>query len=326
MTRRAVVGLGAAAAAWPLAAAAQHGDVPVIGYLNAASAGGQRAHLLAAFLQALGEAGYVEGRNLAIEYRFAEGRYERLPAMAQDLVDRRVAVIVASPTLAARAAKAATASIPIVFVSADDPVAVGLVVSHNRPGENATGVAAVNLRLEPKRLSLLSAAVPHARTVAYLANPGSPFAESVVRDMQKIAAGAGIRLVVLTASADRDFEPAFASLLQQRADMLIVGSDPFFIGRRDRLVALAARHSVPAIYTSRESADAGGLMSYGPSLLEIHRQVGIYAGRVLKGEKPGDLPVVQPTRFEFVINLKTAKKLSLMIPDGLISAADEVIE
>ena len=309
----------------PLAAQAQQKAMPVIGFLSSLSPG-PSAPFTAAFLQGLGETGYVDGKNVAIEYRWAEENYDRLPALAADLVGRRVDVIVTvGGGVVALAAKNATSTIPIVF-SGGDPVALGLVASFARPGGNLTGFSILTGELSPKRLALLSELVPQAKVIALLVNPNSPTAERITGDVQEAARAKGVQLSVIKASTEGEIAAAFAALVQLQAGALVVGNDPFFNNRREQLVALASRHAVPAIYEWREFAAAGGLISYGTSLTSVYRQHGGYTGKILKGSKPADLPVQQPTTFELVINLKTAAALGLTVPQSLIARADEVIE
>jgi len=312
--------------ATPLAARAQQKVMPVIGVLNTQFPGPLSAPFMDAFLQGLREAGYVEGRNVAIEYRWGEGHYDRLPALAADLVGRKVDLIMASSPQSAVAAKNATSTIPIVFRGGADPVGSGLIASLSRPGGNLTGVSVIADELTGKRLELLSELVPRARVIALLMNPDNVSAERVIREVQEAARTKGLQLQVLKASSESEIDSAFASLVQLHADALVVGGDPFLTSRREQLVALASRRAVPSSYAWREFAASGGLISYGPSLTSAFRLVGAYAGKVLKGAKPADLPVQQSTTFELVINLKTAKALGLAIPPSLLGRADEVIQ
>jgi putative tryptophan/tyrosine transport system substrate-binding protein len=318
--------LGSATATWPFAASAQQPAMPVIGFLSTRSPE-DIPHLLAAFRRGLAENGYVEGQNVTIEYRWALGQYDRLPAMAAELVRRPVTVLAsAGGEPAALAAKAATSIIPIVFVIGGDPVKQGLAASLSRPGGNSTGISILTNTLEPKRLGLLRELVPRAVTIGVLLNPNFPQFESQLRDVQEAGRAIGVQIFVLRASDDHEVEGVFETIAQQRIPALAVSADPFFDTRRDKLVALAARHAVPAMYHFREFAAAGGLMSYGIDISEVWRQLGVYAGRILKGAQPADLPVLQPTKFELVINLKTARTLGLTIPSGVLAIADEVIE
>ncbi len=326
MKRRNLIAIfGGAAVAWPLAGRAQQKAMPVIGVLSIAP--GPGSPYLAAFHQGLSESGYIEGQNLAIEYRWAAGHYDRLAAFAADLAGRNVAVIATDGgTPSALAAKAATSTIPIVFSGVSDPVGAGLVASIARPGGNITGFSIINTELTPKRLELLSELVPQARVMALLVNPKNPVTEPLIRDVQAAARAKGVQLAVVQASTENEIDAAFATLVQQQSGGLVVGADAFFVVRREQVVALASRHAVPAIYALREFATAGGLISYGPSLTAAFRQAGIYAGRILNGAKPADLPVQQPTKFELLINLKTAKALGLAVPQSIFARADEVIE
>ena len=318
--------LGGTAAAWPLAARAQQSAKPVIGFVGSDSPD-LYADRLRAFRLGLKETGFIEGQNVAIEYRWAEGRNDNLPALTVDLIRRQVAVIVATTTPSALAAKVATKTIPIVFFVAGDPVELGVVASLNRPGGNLTGATTLTLEVGPKRLELLHQMIPTATAIALLVNPTSPnLAEAQSRDLQTPARTLGLQIHVLRASTDRDFDTVFATLAELRAGGLVVSSDSFFFSRSEQLAVLAARHAVPAIFGFRESAVAGGLMSYGGGLVDSHRWIGVYAGRILKGEKPSDLPVQQSTKVELVINLKTAKALGLEVPPTLLTRADEVIE
>ena len=318
--------LGGAAAAWPLAARGQQRAMSMIGFLSSRSPG-ESAGVVAAFRQGLGEAGFVEGQNLAIAFRWAEGHYDRLPALAAELVDLRVvALFAAGGPPSAVAAKAATSTIPVVFSAVNDPVRLGLIPSLNRPSGNITGMSFLNSEIIGKSAQLLKEMVPAVAAIAYLVNPSSPSAEVYSKEAPAIARTLGIRVPVLDASTEHDLDEAFASLGKIGADALVVPAEPFFDSQRDRIVALAARHALPAIYGLREYAVAGGLMSYGASLPDAYRQGGVYVGRILKGDKPADLPVMQPTKFDLVLNLKTSKALGLTVPDRLLALADEVIE
>jgi len=327
MRRREFITLLGGVAAWPLAARAQQSKLPVVGFLHSASASTFAEHI-PAFHKGLGEAGYVDGQNTRVEYRWAEGHNEALPALAADMVRRRVAVI-ATPisTPATLAAKAATSTIPIVFVIGADPVKLGLVVSLNRPGGNATGISDVGVQLGAKRLALLQELMPSAERFAALVNPDNPgITESFVSELQTAASVIGRKIEVVTASTNSGIDTAFGMMMKMRADAFLISPEALFVTRRVQLLTLAARHGLPAMYHRREFADAGGLMSYGSSLADQFRQTGLYAGRILKGEKPADMPVQLPTKFEFVINLQTAKTLGIQIPAGLLARADEVIE
>jgi putative ABC transport system substrate-binding protein len=326
MKRRELLLLLGGAVIAPRALRAQQKAMPIIGYLDSTSPG-FRVPFLAAFRQGLSETGFVDGQNVAIEYRWAEDRYDRLPALAADLVGRKVDVVVAvSGPSEALAVKSATSTIPIVFAMGGDPVELGLVASLARPGRNLTGVSFLNVELMSKRLELLSELVPQARVIALLVNPNNPLTEPMIRDVQEAARAKGVQLPILKASSESEIEAAFATLVELKAGALVVGADPFFTSRRDQLVALASRDAVPAIYGWRELAAAGGLISYGTSLISVYRQVGIYAGQILKGAKPADLPVQQPTTFELVVNLKTAAALGLTVPPSILARVDEVIE
>jgi putative ABC transport system substrate-binding protein len=317
--------LSGAAVVWPLGAHARQLAMPVVGYLDASSPG-VSAPRAAVFRRGLAEAGYVEGRNVAIEYRWAEGQYDRLPEMAAELVRRQVAVIVASPIPAAVAAKAATATIPIVFYVAGDPVKLGLVAGLARPGGNATGFNSFTAELGAKLLGLLRELLPTTAHIGLMVNPTNPNVEGVTKDVTAAALAIGVQIDVVRASSSSEIEVAFATLVRNRADALVVGADPFLNSRRLQLATCATRHAIPAVSNIREFAEAGGLMSYGTSLTEVYLQLGVYAGRILKGAKPAELPVIQSTKFEFVINLPTARALGLEIPATLLARADEVIE
>jgi putative ABC transport system substrate-binding protein len=326
MERRAfIAGLGAAAT-WPLVARAQQSAMPVVGYLSSRSPN-ESAAVAAAFRQGLGEAGFTVGQNVAIEYRWAEGQYDRLPALAAELVHLKVAAILAAGgPPSALAAKKATSSIPIIFSAADDPVDLGLVASLSRPGGNVTGMSLFNSDLGAKRLALLHELVPSAGVVAYLTNPANPSVKLEVKAVQQAAKTFGLDVLIIDASTDQEIERAFARLTEQHIGAVIVAGEPFFDSRRAAIVELAAKTAIPASYSWRENVALGGLLSYGTIISESYRNSGIYCGRILKGEKPADLPVMQPTKFEMTINLKTAKALGLNVPPAVLTAADEVIE
>jgi putative tryptophan/tyrosine transport system substrate-binding protein len=328
MNRRHLITLLGGAAAFPLAAHAQQKAMPVIGFLSIAATGKQTAPFVSAFRQGLGEFGYIEGQNVAIESRWADGRYDRLPALAADLARREVDMIAAvSGDATIRAATDASSTIPVIFITGSDPVGSGLVASLARPGGHLTGISIITTQLTSKRFELLSELVPNASTIALLLNPNtSSTAERPVLDMQEAANANGIQLVILKAATEAEIEVAFATLLQLHASALVVGTDAFFNSRREQLVALAARNAIPAIYEWREFVAAGGLISYGASLAGVYRQLGMYAGKILKGAKPADLPVQQPDTFELVVNLKTAGELGLTVPQSILARADEVIE
>jgi putative tryptophan/tyrosine transport system substrate-binding protein len=317
--------LGGAAAVWPLTAHAQQPAMPVIGFLHARSPDDAMPQV-AAFRRGLAESGYIEGQNAIIEYRWARGRYDTLPAMAAELIRLPAIVLVAGSEPAALAAKAATSTIPIVFSIGSDAIKLGLVAGYNRPCGNSTGVSMFTAALEAKRLGLLHELLPQAATMGVLLNPDYSLAENQLRDVQDAARSIGVQIHILWASTDDEIDAAFETLSEQRIAALLQAADPFFDTRRGKLVALVARYAVPTMYHFREYPAAGGLMSYGIDIIDVYRQVGVYVGRILKGEKPTDLPILQPTKFEFVINLKTAKALGLNVPDKLLALADEVIE
>ena len=321
MRRREFIMLVGAAVAWPLAARAQQGAMPVIGFLNSTSPG-PYAHLVAAFRQGLKDSGYLEGQNIAIEFRWAEGRDDQLPALAADLVSRQVAVLFGAGPAAARAAKAATASIPVVFTSGDDPIKIGLVSSLNRPGANVTGVSLLISEVQTKRLELLRDLIPTAKAVGFVFDPEIP----PRMEVEPAARHLGLKLHAVSVAAEHDIDAAFASFADHRVDGVLVGTSPRLFSWRARVIALAARASLPAIYGDRQWVADGGLMSYGTSIADAYHQAGIYVAKILKGDKPGDLPVVQPTRFDLVINLKTAQALGLTVPLIMQMTANEVIE
>jgi putative tryptophan/tyrosine transport system substrate-binding protein len=326
MKRRAFITLLGGAAAWPLSARAQQPAMPVIGFLRSTSIE-RSAHLVAAFVQGLKEAGYVEGQNVSIAYRSAEGRYERLAALAAELVQRRVDIIVATGgSEPARVAKTATSTIPIVFSGGGDPVQQGFVTSLSRPGGNLTGVSMLTVDIGSKRLGLLRELVPNAKTIAMLVNPNSPELGPHLRDVQGAAHSLGRQVQVLNATNEEEIDSAFAAMARERPDALLMDPDPFLVSRREQIVTLANHYRIPALYEWREVAEAGGLASYGPSHTEPYRLIGIYTGRILKGAKPADLPVIQSTKFELVINLRTARRIGFEIPPMLLARADEVIE
>jgi ABC-type uncharacterized transport system substrate-binding protein len=327
MKRREFITLiGGAAVAWPLTTHAQQSAMPVVGFLSGRSLASD-AYLVGAFRQALNESGFVEGRNLAIEFRWADGQLARLPTLAAELVERKVSVVFAGASdVAIGAIKVVAATLPVVIATGSDPVALGLIPSLNRPGGNLTGVTVITAALWPKRLELLRELITPTPVVALLVNPNNPTEEPATRELQAAARSVGQDIVVLNARNERDFENAFATLNEKRASALVVADDALFANRRDILVALAARHAIPAIYGRREYVAAGGLMSYGASTIDQYRQSGIYVSRILKGDKPADLPFLQPTKFELMVNLKTAKALGLEVPPTLLARADEVIE
>ena len=323
--RKFIAGLGSAAA-WPVVARAQQPAVPMIGWLSSQSADDDHKYNIVAFLQGLKETGYVEGQNVAVDYRYAENQLDRLPALAADLVRRRVAVIVAVGAVATLAAKAATTTIPIVFGTGNDPVASRLVASLNRPGTNVTGMTTLSAELAPKLLQLLRELLPNAALFGLLADPADPTTQSVIADLQAAARTLGPQLVVVNVGTDSDFETSFSTFSQQHVGAVLVGPSAFFSRRMPQLAAVAARHALPAIFSFREFALAGGLISYGSSVGYAWHQVGIYTGRILKGAQPADLPIEQVTKLELIINLKTAKALGLTIPETLLATADEVIQ
>jgi len=327
MKRREFIALASGAAAWPLFARAQQPAIPVVAFVQSGSSSPYMTHMARAFSQGLREVGYIESQNVAIEYHWGEGHNDRLPALMAELVSRRVAAILAAGGPApGLAAKANTAKIPIVFISATDPVKAGLVSSYNRPGGNVTGVSMVSSTIEAKRLETLHELVPKASAIAAIINPNYPGVETRAEQLREAASHLDVKLVMLNVSSAADLDAAFASLVQQGASVLIVVQDPVFVNLQEQFVTLAARHGIPAIYSQRDYAVAGGLMSYGPDFADGFRQAGVYVGKILKGEKPTDLPVVEPTRYELIINLKTAKTLGINIPPAMLARADEVIE
>jgi putative tryptophan/tyrosine transport system substrate-binding protein len=323
--REFVTMVGGAAVVWPLAAWAQQPTMPVIGFMNGTSPQGY-GHFVAAFRQGLIETGYIEGQNVAIEYRWAEGHYDRLPALAADLIHRRVAVIVATSTPANIVAKKATTEIPIVFTTSSDPVEIGLVASLDRPGGNVTGSVTLNVEVVSKRLELLHELVPTAGVVAVLVNPNNPNTKTQSRELEAAARTIGLQIETVNATTESEIDVAFAQLAERRTGVLLVDTDAFLFSRRAQLVGLAKRYAVSAIFDRREYAEAGALMSYGGSVEDIYRLAGIYTGRILKGEKPADLPVIQSTKLQLIINLKTAKAIGMTVPPSILARADEVIE
>jgi putative ABC transport system substrate-binding protein len=326
LKRREFITLVAGAAAWPFAAGAQQPAMPVIGFINPASPG-ELANRMKAFRNGLAELGFVEGRNVMIEHRWAEGRYDQLPALANDLVRRGVAAIAATGGIASvRAARSATADVPIVFTTGSDPVEAGLVMSLNRPGGNVTGAGLMSTNLVAKRIEILRELIPNAKSIAVLGNAGNPSAKFEIDEAQNGARLLGLNIHIERADGEADFERAFTSIAQHRADALLVTTDPFFESLHGRIVGLAVRHAIPTIYAQRQYALDGGLISYGASITDLYRQASVYVGRILKGEKPADLPVTQPSKFEFVVNMRTAKVLRLDVPASILLRADEVIE
>ena len=327
MRRREFITLvvGGTAVAWPFVARSQHSALPVIGLIHSGSAS-QNTHTIAAFHDGLGETGYAVGRNVTIEYRWADGQFDRLPALAADLVRRGAAALAVFAPPTAVAAKSATATIPIVFFIGGDPVKLGLVASFSRPGGNITGIGGLTIDLVPKRLELLRELVPKADSIAFLVNSSNPTSETQIQNMREATRALGLRLHIYRATSEHELNAAFAKISQTQTGPLVVGADSFFISLRDKIVSLAAHYLIPTTYETRESVVAGGLMSYAPNFRDAYRQVGIYIGRILKGERPADLPILQPTKFELVINLKTAKTLGLDVPLSLQQRADEIIE
>jgi putative ABC transport system substrate-binding protein len=325
MNRREIISLLGGAAAWPLTASAQQPAVPAVGFLNSRSPD-ETAYLVAAFRRGLSETGYIEGQNVTIEYRWGLGQYDRLPALAAEFTRRPVAVLAASGgDPAVQAAMAATSTVPIIFIGSD-PVQIGLAATYSRPGGNATGINTLLVTLGPKRLGLLHDLVPQAALMGMLVNPAFPAVTQQITDVQKAARSIGLEIQVFQAGTESEIDTAFETMAKGRIAALVLGADPFYDTRRDKLVGLAAHYAIPAMYYLREFAAAGGLISYGIDLPDAYRQLGVYTGRILKGEKPADLPVLQPTKFELIINLKAAKTLGLTLPSGLLAIADEVIE